>query len=204
MFNLEDTHLYFDMDDTLCRTTDYVQQQTCSRLLERHDLDGFEEFRKLIKTDTFRHHYPEKFKSINSELMKSGRYMLDARPTALFNYLFLIPGNMPKCKSINILTHRGKTSMAMTFTRNWLQYYHAAEHINKIHCISHLDHPSKVDYLASLHKDEPFKLVDDNPFFYVDKEHPFDHRVSIYDQHSKYDAYKLQKRVEFRNGIFYI
>lgn len=202
VFMLPSKNIYFDMDDTLTRTTDYVQEETKSILLARGDMDGLEEFDFLIKTEIPRFKYPEKFVEINKQLMESGKYMLEVRPTPLFNYFFLIPGNQPRETNFNILTHRGDTDEVRFKTRSWFNQYTLAATLGKIHAISHVTQPSKIEYLEQLHPDGDFILLDDNPLFDVTVIHPFHPSIRIYDEYSRYLAYKKQKRVVFKNGLF--
>lgn len=197
-------NIYFDMDDTLTRTTDYFVNRTKEILAERNDTQGVEEFTRLAESGTFRHLYGEKYVSINKAIVDDRQYILNVNPTALFNYFFLVPGNQPDGVNFNILTHRGVDKRSIQFTKSWFDKFTLAAQVGKIHSICHNKNPSKLEYLNSLHPDGDFILIDDNPLFFVDREHPFSDKIRIFDKHSSYKAYAKMKTVEFNNGVFLI
>ena len=197
------THIYFDMDDTLTRTSDYFYNETIKRLADRGDMVGAMEFQKLVADKVPRFNHPTKFVNVNKEIVKVGDYMLDVKPTPLFNFFFLIPGNQPKGVNFGIVTHRGDSKKAKRYTESWLSKQQSYATIKDIHCIHPSNHRSKLDYLLTIHPAGDFLLIDDNPLFDVSVVHPHHRQLRIHTQHCTYgDAYKNQKQVEFRNGMF--
>ena len=196
-------NVYWDMDDTLCRTTDWFRQKTKDYLIERNDFDGLREYQELIENDIPYLNYPQKFMLINKELTLSKGYILEAKPTPLFSYFWLFHGHQPEGVNFNVITHRGVDEDVETMTREWFSKQNPVAELGRLHCLNHVDHPSKIRYLEKLHPDRDFILIDDNPLFDIEtvhKEHPC---IRIYDQYSSYgEAYSNQKRIVFQNGIY--
>lgn len=195
-------NIYFDMDDTLTRTTHYFVNATRQHLVDIGDHEGVAQFNDLIFSGASRFDYPEKFIAINKLIMRKGDYIRDVQPTPLFNFFFLIPGNQPRGSHYGIITHRGPGKKRRRETARWFEKYTMAATLGQIHSISPHQHPSKLDYLKELHPDGNFLLVDDNPLYDTTVEHPYSKHIRIYDAYSKFDAYKNQQRVVEKNGLY--
>lgn len=199
----EPLHIYFDMDDTLCRTTDYQRLQIETLLIKENRIEDLEEFRFLCMTNKPKHKYPEKFSSLFRQILEDKKFMSEVKPSVLFHYFFLIPGNQPNNTTFNILTHRGEDEETLIRTKGWVYKYNPIPTIRKFHCISHEKHPNKLDYLFNLYPEGNFILVDDNPLFDIEKVYPKYPQLRIFNMYSDYSkAYQNQKYVSFENGIF--
>ena len=195
--------IYFDMDNTLSRTSDYQKQEVEKELIKIGDLEGLEEFKFWCMSGEPRYKYPSPYNTMLSDIIKNKDYILNLKPTPLFNYFFLTPGNKPKMSVFNILTHRGEDIEAKNLTSQWIHSFKPCVDIKEIHSISHKKNPSKIEYLSKLHPDGNFIIVDDNPMFYTDKEHPYHKQIRIFDMYDKYEiAYKNQIKVTYYKGFF--
>lgn len=198
-------HIYFDMDDTLTRTTDWFVEQTRLHLVNNGMTDLLQEFERIHGSGGTRFDYPEELTKVNSLLVRNCEYMNQVKPTPLFNYFFLIPGNQPTGTKFGIVTQRGDNKKAEKYTRNWFNQFDMYAELSSIHCIHPKKMPSKVDYLLTIHPDGDFILVDDNPLYDVSVVHPHHRQLRIHTQHATYgETYSKQKQVEYRNGIFFL
>lgn len=195
--------IYFDMDDTLTRTTDWFVEQTRLYLVKNKMGDLLVEFEHIHDSGGTRFDYPEELKKVNSLLVRNCEYMNQVKPTPLFNYFFLIPGNQPTGSKFGIVTQRGDNKKAEKFTGNWFKQFEMAATLSSIHCIHPKKTPSKIDYLLSIHPEGNFILVDDNPLYDVSVVHPHHRQLRIHTQHATYGkAYSNQRVVECRNGMY--
>lgn len=195
--------IYFDMDDTLTRTTDWFVEQTRLHLIRNEMTDLLTEFERIHGSGGTRFDYPPELTKVNSLLVRNCEYMNQVKPTPLFNYFFLIPGNQPTGSKFGIVTQRGDNKKAEKCTANWFKQFEMAATLSSIHCIHPKKMPSKIDYLMTIHPDGNFILVDDNPLYDVSIVHPHHRQLRIHTQHSTYgNAYSNQRVVEYRNGLY--
>lgn len=196
-------NIYFDMDDTLTRTTHYFVSETKKYLIEQGMDDLLVEFEKLHSAGKTRFDYPEELTNINKMIMRKGEYMSKVLPTPLFNYFFLIPGNQPRDTHFGVITHRGDSKKSKRNTTDWFAQFDMAATLGHIYCIHPKKNPSKLDYLMEIHPDGDFLLVDDNPLYDTTINHPHSPNLRIYDAYSKYNGcYSQQKHVVMKNGLF--
>lgn len=194
-------HLIFDLDDTLVRTQDYITAVMTKRFLEMNKPHLLNLMISHLKKEGGLTLNKEIRDHIYHEVIAKERFMLEALPTRLFNYFFLVPGNIPKGIKVSLCTHRGFSKNGLKYSKNWIQQFNPITEIDKIHCLNSTHHPDKIKYLKNIYGDD-FYLIDDNPFHGVDKIYEEDKNVIIYDECCTYNAYKKQNRLVFTNGIY--
>lgn len=191
----------FDMDDTLCKTTKYVKEHILKWGESNLSSKSFLELKEMCNKNTLE--WEGYWKDLLFEkVFNNEKFILEVKPTRLFNYFFLIPGNLPRGVNVSICTHRGDFKHGLEFTKKWFKQFDLAVTIKDIHCIP--SDVSKVPYLI-FETTGNFLLIDDNPLGIAKEEiHDFNPFVRIYDEECKYDCYKNQSKVIFQNGLFII
>lgn len=194
-------HLIFDLDDTLVRTQDYITEVMTIRFLELGKPHLLKIMLEHLKKEGGLTLDVEIRDYVFHEIIAKQRFMLEALPTRLFNYFFLIPGNIPKGTKVSVCTHRGYAKNGLTFSKRWFEKYKPVINIEDFHCLDSKKTPDKIKYLKNLYGND-FYLIDDNPFHDVINIHEEDENVLIYDECCKYKAYQKQHRLVFDNGIY--
>jgi len=193
--------LSFDMDDTLCETGEYINDQLYKVARQRNDVELLEFL------DTNSGHlstmlYPPNVKKVvNTLIIGPGIYMLDAVKTPLFCDRFIgilqelkrLYGSMLK---IVVCSHRGFHEYGEIYTRKWLAKVGALELFDDIHMLDGKQDPDKIQFLKKTYPGSPIKLVDDNPLHDFTKEHDHQEEIMIYDKVHTFPGYKHQTRLQ--------
>lgn len=192
--------LSFDMDDTLCETGGYINNQLGK--IARHSNDV--ELQQFLDTNSGHLStmlYPPKVKTIvNSMIIGPGLYMLEAGKTPLFCDKFItilqdlkrLYGPLLK---IVVCSHRGFHEYGEIYTRKWLANVGALELFDDIHMLDGEQDPDKIKFLKKTYPNSPIKLVDDNPLHDFTKEHETQEEIMIYDHVHSFPGYKNQTRL---------
>lgn len=196
--------LALDMDDTLCDTQSEVVLRLRRYLYERAMWDDLKDvyrrsaINKMIQTQSTML-YPEHLrKIIAEEIIGQGDYIKTVKPTSLITGLYL-PRLIEKLKhqlgehnfQVVIATHRNAEKGALENTAAWLFDNKMELFIDDMHFIQG---SNKIDYLTAQYPDHQICLLDDNPFGNLEKVHPFNPAVMIYDRLAVYDVYQHQNR----------
>lgn len=193
-------HLVFDLDDTLTRTSDYFRQELIDYFVRREEWKNLEVLARHATDNMFK--LPQSFRDIIRErIVEPETYILNVRPSLLFNYYFLIPGNIHSDTKVSICTMRGVTPNAMEKSQQWLDLYRPVVNIHDIHVLNPEQTPSKLDYLRNVYGDE-FLLIDDNPFFDVTKIHERDTDTVVYEGCVQYGCNRHQNKLVFEDSRF--
>lgn len=187
--------LAFDMDNTICNTSESVINKTitAARVTERNDILEFitDESKNIPVCK-----YPKWVSEfIYENVIIKRDYMDIAKPTYLVDGLVSLIEKIrvtnPEIKII-ICTHRGDNIDAFMSTYNWLNSNGLIEYFDIIHSISHIRHPNKIDFLKRRYATENFLLVDDNPFGSTSTVREFCKNVVIFNEIDKHPSHLNQ------------
>lgn len=189
-------HVVFDMDDVLCNTSAYILE----RLKSIYKIKG--ELEKLACVISHEQASLSTFyfdKDIRDDIwnyvVADGRFALSAFPTPMVNRSFIDMLELAERKGIgrHICTHRGymKDNKGLTYTEFWLNYYGVREYFDNIFVIRSAEHPDKLAFLDEALDTEDYRLVDDNPLHDIDKDHPQNDKLIIYDEINLLNGYRL-------------
>lgn len=188
-------HLFFDMDDTLVQTDQYIKRKILTGLT----LDGATELLKvfngwlLLNKTTLE--LPECLKEASFKYgLSSGEFMLNKEKSPLISNLPAFRLLLRRVTDLGIhtgiVTHRGWHEDGLKNTQAWLVEKDLHLYFDDVIVLDAKENPSKTDYLEKHFTD--FKIVDDNPLHDLGKVYPKDDRLLIYTGIGNYDAYRNQ------------
>lgn len=193
--------LIFDMDDTLVRTQTYITYELRKFFYENNKCDMWYEMKAHLRKNGGLN-LPEHIrKYVMEEVILKKKFMSEALPSRLFNYYFLVPGNLDRGRQVAICTHRAWAKDGHDLTAEWLDKQKPCIDVSAIHCLDPKKNPDKIEYLKK-HYGDDFLLVDDNPFGDVETVRGYDKNVVIYDEYGKYPSHKNQSRLVYKNGVY--
>ena len=197
------TNVYFVMDETLIRSSDYFNEKVRELLISRKEYHLIDELETLIESGKSTECLPQSFPQFYKEVLVLNDYMKDVKPTSLFNYFFKVPGNKPRDVEFSIIITRGKRKESYHKTKKWIEAQDPCVVIKDIHFVNDRKESSKLNYLLKLHPDGDFILVVDRPLTYIDDNHHSIRHVRISDPHNKFrKEFKHQVRVKHEPGFF--
>lgn len=189
--------LAFDMDDTLCLTGKYINDQLYKVARHSGDTELLEFLDKNSGHLSTMLYPPEVKVKVDTLIIGPGVYMLEAEKTPLFcpNFISILKrlkamyGEMLK---IVVCSHRGFHEYGEIYTRKWLVKHGALEVFDEIHMLDGKVDPDKIQFLKKEYPGSPIKLIDDNPLHDFNKEHERQEEILIYDVVHSFPGYKHQ------------
>lgn len=193
------TDLFFDMDDTLTNTNEYLYRITLSHfnLTKQHrEFDVLKECRKngltTLQLPSMLGEY------IGKHFVGPGHFMLGVFPSPMLlgkldQFKDLVGVVRKQGGSVGVCTHRGLNDHAEAFTTSWLEDNGLLPYIDQLYVINPKQHPNKINFLKT--KSKKFKLVDDNPLHDLNTVHDHHPDILHYTGISRYDAYRKQYQV---------
>lgn len=183
MSNIE--HVVFDMDDVLCNTSEFILKQLFNHYRLNNDQVKLSKLGEYIVKNVSPFLFSEEFRDdIWNFAVKDGFFALYANPSPIFNneLLDFFESSSQNGIRLHICTHRGymEKDKGSDYTCHWLKTLGIIEYFDNIFVIKSKDHPNKLTFLDEELGTENYRLVDDNPLHDVNKLHPKNEKLIIY------------------------
>lgn len=198
--------LAYDMDDTLCLTGKFINDDM-TKHAKRLGLTDVEQYIKVNRDHMSTMLYPPEIKQhVDKHVIGPGLYMLDAEPSELMetNIIERVHNRYKDRKVIQVVcSHRGFHQYGEIYTRQWMQEQNVVKYIDAFHMLDGKTHPNKIDFLRGHYSNAKIVLLDDNPLHDFNKEHEKVDGVVIYDWVHQFPGYKHQDRYNSMAQLFH-